>query len=150
MIPLTILLSVFLLTLLVTKIFKVKLSARGAGRIAMAAMLVFTAFVHFKFTKGMALMIPDVLPYREAGVLATGILEIGFIIGLLLPSTYKVTGTALIIYLILVIPVHVHAAMEHIDFRTAEATGHGLDFLWFRIPLQFFFIAWIYWSCHKK
>jgi len=150
MIPLTILLSVFLLTLLVTKIFKIKLSARGAGRIAMAAMLVFTAFVHFKFTKGMALMIPDVLPYREAGVLATGILEFGFIIGLLLPRTWKVTGNALIIYLILVIPVHVHAAMEHIDFRTAEATGHGLDFLWFRIPLQFFFIAWIYWSCRKK
>jgi len=150
MIPLTILLSVFLLALLVTKIFKIKLSARGAGRIAMAAMLVFTAFVHFKFTQGMALMIPDVLPYREAGVLATGILEIIFIIGLLLPRTWKFTGTALIIYLILVIPVHVHAAMEHIDFRTAEATGHGLDFLWFRIPLQFFFIAWIYWSCRKK
>jgi len=150
MIPLTILLSVFLLTLLVTKIFKAKLSARGAGRIAMAAMLVFTAFVHFKFTKGMALMIPDVLPYRLTGVLATGILEIVFIIGLLLPRTWKFTGTALIIYLILVIPVHVHAAIEHIDFRTAEATGHGLDFLWFRIPLQFFFIAWVYWSCRKK
>ena len=117
---------------------------------AMAAMLVFTAFVHFVYTKGMALMLPDILPYREAGVLATGILELGFIIGLLLPRTWKVTGTALIIYLILVTPAHVHAAMGHIDFRTAEATGHGLEFLWFRIPLQLFFIAWVYWSCRKK
>ncbi|MBC2838633.1 hypothetical protein [Robiginitalea sp. SC105] len=150
MIPLATLISVFLLAFLIAKVFKLRLSARGAGRIAMAAMLVFTAYVHFVYTKGMALMIPDFLPYREAGVLATGILELVFIIGLLLPRTYKVTGIALIIYLILVIPAHVHAAIEHIDFRTAEATGHGLEFLWFRIPLQFFFIAWVYWSCRKK
>lgn len=150
MIPLVILISVFLLAFLIAKIFKLQLSARGAGRIAIAAMLVFTGYVHFVYTKGMALMIPDFLPYREAGVLATGILELVFIIGLLLPRTYKVTGMALIIYLILVIPAHIHAAIEHIDFRTAEATGHGQEFLWFRIPLQFFFIAWVYWSCRKK
>ena len=150
MIPLAILLSVFLLTLLVTRIFKLQLSARGAGRIGLAAMLVFTASMHFIYTKGMALTIPDLLPFREAAVLATGILELGFIIGLLLPSTWNATGKAMIFFLIVVLPTHVYATLNHIDFRTAEATGHGLDFLWFRIPLQLFFIAWVFWSCRKK
>ena len=150
MIPPAILLSVFLATLLVTKIFRLHLSPRQAGRIGLAAMLVFTASMHFVYTKGMALMIPDFLPYRKTAVLGTGILELGFIIGLLLQRTFRITGKALIFYLLLLLPIHVYAALEHIDFRTAEATGHGPDFLWFRIPLQFFFIAWVFWSCQKK
>ena len=150
MIPVAILLTVYLLTLLVAKIFKLELTARGAGRIGLAAMLVFTASMHFTYTEGMALMIPDFMQYREAIVIVTGILEVGFIIGLLLPGTWKITGKALIVYLLLALPTHVYASLGHINFRTADDTGHGLDFLWFRIPLQFFFIAWVFWSCRKK
>jgi uncharacterized membrane protein len=150
MIPLAILLTVFLLSLLLNKLFKFGLAPRGACRIALAAMLVFTSFTHFKYTDGMALMIPDFIPYRKALVLATGFLELGFIIGLLLPSTWKATGKALIVYLILAIPTHVYSSIHHINFRTADETGHGMDFLWFRIPLQLFFIGWVYWSCKKK
>ena len=34
--------------------------------------------------------------------------------------------------------------MKNLDLEKATYTGNGLTYLWFRIPLQLFFIAWVW------
>lgn len=120
-----------------------------AGRIAMATMLLFTAIGHFKYTEGMAMMIPSPIPFKTAIVYGTGILEILFAIGLLLPSTTKVTGWLLIAFFIFILPGNIYAAVHHVDYQQATYNGNGLNYLWFRIPLQILFILWTYFSAIK-
>jgi uncharacterized membrane protein len=42
------------------------------------------------------------------------------------------------------LPANVYAALHHIDYEKATTGGKGPGSLWFRVPLQFFFIAWVY------
>jgi uncharacterized membrane protein len=115
-----------------------------AGRIAMSVMLLFTAMGHIVYTKGMTMMLPDTVPHKLEIVHVTGILEVLFAIGLFFPTTFKMTGVLLILFFILVLPANVHAALEHIDIQQANTKGPGPQYLWFRVPLQLFFIAWTY------
>jgi uncharacterized membrane protein len=46
-------------------------------------------FSHFKFQKGMAMMIPDFIPAKMFWVYFTGFLEIAAGIGLMIPSFVK-------------------------------------------------------------
>ncbi|MDQ3292207.1 MAG: DoxX family membrane protein [Bacteroidota bacterium] len=145
MAPLFILLVVFLATLLYGKIQNKKtISVALAGRMAMFAMLLFTGTSHFYFSKGMVLTMPDFLPAKLELVYATGILEILLGIGLLIERTRKISSLLLILFLITVLPANIVAAMKHVDIPNADFTGPGLSYLWFRIPLQLFFIGWVY------
>src|SRR5690348_8129513 len=76
--PLIVLLSVFAVSLLTTKIVRGNFELALSGRIAMSAMLAFTAIGHFAFTKGMAMMLPDFIPFKSETVYLTGIIEIFF------------------------------------------------------------------------
>ena len=112
----------------------------------MSVMLLFTATGHFLFPQGMALMIPDFIPFKREVVLLTGLIEIAAAIGLLVPRLQVITAWLLIAFFILVLPANIHAAIQHIDYQTGARTGSGLAYLWFRIPLQVFFILWTYFS----
>jgi len=59
---LIVLLSVFAIAIVVNKIFNSSYEFALSARIAMSAMLLFTAVGHFVFTKGMSLMLPDFVP----------------------------------------------------------------------------------------
>ncbi len=142
--PLIVLLTVFAVSLLVTKIFHNTFELALSGRIAMSAMLVFTAIGHFAFTKGMSLMIPEFIPFKTETVYITGIAEIIFAVGLLLPDYRVLTAWLLIVFLILVLPANIYASIKQVDYQKATFDGSGLTYLWFRIPLQIFFIVWIY------
>ena len=74
--PLIILLSSFVISLFFIKIINNKYDFALSSRIAMSIMLVFTATGHFIFTKGMTLMIPSFIPYKETFVHLTGLFEI--------------------------------------------------------------------------
>lgn len=63
--PLIVLLSVFSISLLVMKMLYANFEFALSGRIAMSAMLLFTAVAHFVFTKGMAMMLPKFIPIRR-------------------------------------------------------------------------------------
>ena len=115
----------------------------AAGNIAMCAMLCFTALGHFKFTQGMAKMVPTRIPFKKEIVLATGVLEILFGVGLLFPGTRLLTGVSLVIFLVIMLPANIHAARNHLNYETGEFDGKGLRYLWFRVPLQLFFIGWV-------
>lgn len=147
--PLIVLLSVFTVSLLVTKIFRDSYEFALSGRIAMSAMLVFSAIGHFAFTKGMSLMIPEFIPFKTEIVYLTGIIEIVLAIGLFFPNYRILTAWLLIIFLILVLPANIYASIKQVDYQKATFDGNGLTYLWFRIPLQILFIIWTYLSSIK-
>lgn len=148
--PLLVLLAVFCISLFILKITHGKYQFAPAGRIALSAMLVFTALGHFAFTKGMSLMIPGFIPFKEEIVYLTGIVEIIFAVGLFFPNYRTLTSWLLIVFLILVLPANIYASIKHLDYQKATFDGNGLTYLWFRVPLQLIFIGWTYISCLYK
>lgn len=144
MITLYILLGSFGVICLVLKWRYTSIDFNLAGRISMALMLCFTASGHFMFPVGMAAMLPSFVPMKVEIVWVTGVLEIVFGIGLMSRDLYKVVGWVLMVFLIMILPANIYAAMHSINYMTGELTGPGLNYLWFRIPLQLLFIGWVY------
>ncbi|PSK93302.1 DoxX family protein [Taibaiella chishuiensis] len=144
--PLLLLLIVFVLALLIMKVAAAAVDIAFAARIAMAAMLLFTALGHFLFTKGMSMMLPPGIPYRTAIIYLTGVFEITAALGLLVPAVRMPVGVALIVFFILLLPANIYAAALHLDYEKGTYTGKGLGYLWFRVPMQLLFIAWVYLS----
>ncbi|MGG8497185.1 DoxX family protein [Tenacibaculum sp. TC6] len=148
--PLVILLITFTTVIAFQKLTNKTLNHSKAGQIAISFMLLFTAMGHFLFTEGMSKMIPDFLPYKRIIVLTTGYLEIAFSIGILFTHYKLLMGWALIIFLILIIPSNIKASLEHLNFQTGSYDSKGILYLWFRIPLQLFFIFWVYFFLIRK
>lgn len=148
--PLIVLIIVFVISLIATKVFSNTYNFALSGRIAMAIMLCFTAVGHFAFTKGMSMMIPPFVPFKTSVIYLTGVLEIVMGIGLLIPRLQVLSGWALIIFLVLMLPGNVYAAMHNVNFQKGTFDGPSLTYLWFRIPLQLLFIGWTYLSSIKS
>ena len=144
MIPLFVLLAAFIISIIVLKLFTKSFNYPLSGRIAMAVMLVFTAIGHFAFTKGMTMMLPDFIPFKTRVIYLTGVIEIIAAVGLLIPDVRVLTGWALILFFILLLPGNIKASFNHIDYQRGTFEGNGLHYLWFRVPLQILFIAWTY------
>lgn len=147
--PLFILITSFILSLILIKILRHTYDLALSARIAISAMLLFTSIGHFIYTNGMVMMIPDFFPMKKALVQLTGILEILLGIGILIPNTKIYCGWILIVFLLLMLPANINAALKNIDFQNATSQGKGISYLWFRIPLQLLFIVWTYLSCIK-
>ena len=143
--PLIVLLLTFVIALGVTYLMHQHADIFLSGRIAMSIMLLFTSIGHFKFTKGMEMMLPDFIPAKKQMVLLTGFIEIAAAIGLLIPSTIKITGILIIVFFLLILPANIYATSKKVNFEKANYSGNDMKYLWFRIPLQIVFIAWIYW-----
>jgi uncharacterized membrane protein len=142
--PLIILLLIFTISIVAIKIIKKEHEVTLSARIAMASMLIFTAIGHFTFTKGMSMMIPQFIPFKISLVHLTGIFEIILAFGILVPKFQKTSGWALVIFLILMLPANIYAALNNVDYLKGTFEGNGIMYLWFRIPLQLFFIIWTY------
>jgi len=144
--PLIVLIATFLIAVLTLHFIHGGYEWAFAARIAMAVMLFFTASAHFAFTKGMEMMMPAGIPFKKGLVYITGILEILGGIGLLVPGWIAITGICLILFFIAVLPANIHAALKQVDYQKGANSGNGIKYLWFRIPLQLLFIAWVYFS----
>lgn len=142
--PFLVLLSVFLLSLVVSKVQGKNLNFSLSARIAMSAMMLFSAMGHFAFPKGMAMMLPAFIPLKTEIIYISGLMEIFFAIGLLLPKFQTATAWLIIAFLVLSLPANIYAASIHLDYQEASFQGPGLSYLWLRIPLQLFFMAWTY------
>ncbi len=144
--PLIVLIAAFIISAFILKFTRGQLDYQLAGRIAMAAMLVFTAIGHFVFITGMAEIVPSFMPFKKELVVVTGVIEIIFAFALLFPQ-YKVqVGWLLIVFFILILPANVRASIHQINYQTGQLNGPGTAYLWFRIPLQLFFILWVYFA----
>lgn len=142
--PLIVLLLSFIISIFLIKIIRKEYDFALSARIAMAIMLVFTAVGHFVYTKGMSMMIPDFIPFKQGFIHLTGVFEIVMAIGLLIPRFQYVSGWVLIVFLVLMLPANIYAAVHKINYQTGTFDGNELAYLWFRIPLQILFIAWTY------
>ena len=142
--PLIVLLLSFTISIFIIKIIKKEYDFALSARIAMSIMLLFTAIGHFAFTKGMSMMIPKIIPFKESIIYLTGIFEILLALGLIIPKFQIVSGWALIVFLLLMLPANIYASLNHVNYQKGTFDGNGLTHLWFRIPLQFLFIIWAY------
>src|ERR1700733_14068189 len=118
-----------------------KLSVSFCGRVGMAVMLTVTGIAHFASPGFMIEMMPDFFPMKLEMVYFTGVLELLAAVGLLIDRVSKLTAIMLIIFFVAIIPANINGAMKHVQFGGMQ---DGLSHLWFRIPLQIFFIAWTY------
>lgn len=140
---LTILFGTFILALLVTFIIQGKPDYLFSGNLGMAVFILFTGLSHFKFQKGMALMIPDFVPGKMFWVYATGVIEIAAGVGLMIPSMRELTAVLLIIFYVLVFIANINSSKKKINIFKADYTGPGMKYLYReRIPMQIILIAW--------
>ena len=144
--PLFVLFAIFIISALVYRSYLKTWDFRRAGRMAMSCMLVFTAVGHFTFSEGMSMMLPDIIPFKKAVILVTGILEILLAIGLLFKATQRTASVLLIVFFICILPANVYAALNHINIEQANYSGPGPEYLWVRVPMQLLFIGWVYYS----
>lgn len=140
------LLSVFLIASLIFKISRKRYEWALSGRIAMSAMLVLTGVAHFVFAPGMTLMLPEAIPFRTGIIYITAILELLAAAGLQCSRFKRQIAYGLVLFFILLLPANIYAACRHINMETAAFDGDGPATLWCRVPLQFGFIAWVYFS----
>ena len=114
----------------------------GALRFALAAMFVFTAASHFhpRTRPDLMRMVPAGLPAPALLITVTGVLELIGAIGLLLPRTTTAAAWALIALLIAMLPANVHAARGQLVIAGRRA----MPLVW-RVPLQLFWIAALWW-----
>lgn len=148
--PLIVLVVSFLISFLILRIVNKEYNVALAARISMSIMLLFTALGHFLFSKGMTLMIPEMIPFKLFLVYGTGVLEILFAIGLHIEKYRSLTSWSIVIFLVLMLPANINASFLELNYQTGEYNGKGLIYLWFRIPLQILFISWTYLSSIVK
>ena len=109
----------------------------NAARVGIAVMFLFTAASHFSSLKhDLAAMIPPPLTGALWVIYVTGLLEGAGAIGLLIPGTRRMAGWGLVALLVALFPANVYAALSGVTLGGAAATP-----LWFRTPLQVFWIA---------
>jgi len=147
--PLVVLVCVFAVSLLVTKLFKQHIDYKLSGKIALAAMLLFTSLGHFLYAKGMTMMLPDFIPFRSELIFLTGFVEIAAAIGFFIPGLRGFTGILLIVFFVLVLPSNIYATIKQLNYETGTFDGKGISYLWFRIPFQALLILWTYFFVMK-
>jgi uncharacterized membrane protein len=120
-------------------------SLSGALRFALAAMFVFTSASHFhpRTRPDLIRMVPASLPAPAMLVTATGVLELLGAIGLLVPLALTAAAYALIALLVAMLPANVHAAHQSMVIAGRRA----MPLVW-RLPLQLFWIAALWWVRH--
>jgi uncharacterized membrane protein len=148
MVPLLVLLLSFAaLGLLNNYVLKNKVTLSFIGRTSLSLMLLLTSSAHFSKTAEMVQSMPDFLPSKIQLVYFTGIIEIIAAIGLLVNKTAKITSLALIVFFITILPANIIGSLKEVKLGGME---NGPAYLFFRIPLQLFFIWWTYYFGIKK
>lgn len=142
MAPLIFLLAAFgILFLLDRYLFGEKLGISFVGRASMAAMLLVTAISHFTNTAEMIAMMPDAMPAKREIVYFTGICELAAVAGLLWRTTAWLASVLLIVFFVLVLPANIAGSLKSVQYGGME---YGPWYLLFRVPLQIFFIWWVW------
>lgn len=143
-----IILLVVFSTLFIPQLFGRRcLNNRRKGQIAMGVMLLCTGIAHFTNSGEMITMLPPEVPFRAAIVYLTGLIELAFAAGFILNRFLRGTAIAYIIFLILVLPANVYGAIHDANV----GGGHiSPSYLWFRIPLQLFFITWTWYFALRQ
>jgi uncharacterized membrane protein len=142
MAPLIFLLGTFAVIYLLNRfLLDRRLSLSLIGRASMAVMLIITGISHFTNTDELVAMMPDAMPVKRELVYFTGVVELLAVVGLLWSKTARLASILLIIFFVLVLPANIAGSLKSVQFGGME---YGPWYLLFRIPLQIFFIWWIW------
>ena len=95
---------------------------------------------HFLNTPFYVSIMPPYLPWHEALMYLSGVVEIGLGGLLLFERWFRFAAWGLIALLIAVFPANVHMAMHHEKYQWVSPVV-----LWLRLPLQGLLILWAYW-----
>lgn len=140
---LSILFITFILALAGSRLIQGSWDLPFAGNLGMAVFIIFTGFSHFKFQKGMVLMMPDFIPAKMFWVYFTGVLEIAAGVGLMIQSIRELTAILLIIFYILVFAANINSSRKNVNIFKGDYSGPGMTYLFReRIPMQIILIAW--------
>ncbi|WP_044337782.1 DoxX family protein [Rossellomorea aquimaris] len=96
---------------------------------------------HFIEAQGFARMIPEFIPLREEIIYITGMIEFILAVLLLIPKTREKTGIITAIYLVLIFPANIYAAIKGIPAPGNEEANVVL--LWVRLLFQPLLIWWV-------
>ncbi len=142
MVPLIILFGTLGVLWLVNKfLLGGRLTISFMGRVAMSAMLLLAGIAHFVYYEPMVAMMPDSVPWKLEIVYFTGVCELLAAAGLLWDRTAKLTTVMLIIFFVAILPANIMGSLKGVNIPGAE---YGAWYLIFRVPLQIFFIWWVY------
>lgn len=115
---------------------------RASTRAGLAIMFLFTGAAHFTRTRAdLVRMVPPRLPNPEALVTLTGIAELAGAAGLLIPALARWAALGLIALLVAMFPANIYAARAR-----QRIAGRPPTPLAIRTPLQFLWIALLWWS----
>lgn len=142
MAPLIFLLGTFGILYLVNRFaLNGRLSTSFIGRASMSVMLIVTGVSHFTNPEPMVEIMPDFMPGKLGLVYFTGVCELLAVIGLVWDRISKLTSVMLIIFFIAVLPANIIGSIKAVNFGGME---YGTPYLLFRVPLQIFFIWWVW------
>lgn len=129
-----------------TSLARVRFPWSAAVRIGLATMFMFTGASHFSSLKyDMAAMIPPPFTGALWVIYVTGILELAGALGLLLTRWRTWAAWGLIALLVALLPANIYAALSGVTLR-----GNPASALWWRVPLQLFWMAMLWWSTVKS
>ena len=138
----TILFVSFMIGLTLERQLQRKNATRNLAVAGLSVCYVYFGIGHFALTEELAAMIPAFIPAREAIVYATGLLEFFIAVGLLVPFLRRWFGLLSIAVLIGFFPINIYSAVAGVGLGANEL---GVDYLWYRTPLQVLLIFWSYW-----
>ena len=128
--------------IVVTLLTRLRYTSREAVRVGLAVMFMFTAASHFSpLRHDMAAMIPPPLTGALWVISLTGVLELAGAVGLLSKSWQRRAAWGLIALLLAMLPANLYAALAAVTLR-----GNPPSSLWWRVPLQFIWMAALWWS----
>lgn len=121
---------------------------RRIALVLFALFFIFAGIAHFLQGEGFATMIPEWVPFRLGLIYVTGVLEIVLAVLLLIPSTRKQARFWTVVYLILIFPANIYAAIAGIPAPGQEEANELL--LWIRLLFQPLLIWWVLWAAKQK
>lgn len=96
---------------------------------------------HFVLIDGFATMFPEFVPFPKSIVYASGIMEWVLAILLFIPRTRSTAGIYIAIYLVVIFPANIYAAIYSIPAPWSDHTGQTV--LWIRLLFQPLLIWWV-------
>lgn len=118
---------------------------RITGLLILILMFLISGINHFNNPNFYVSIMPPYLPFHSELSYIAGIFEILGAIGLLFAKVRKLVGFGLLILLILIFPANIHMAVYPESFPMYSETT-----IYLRLPLQFVFMAWVYWATLRK
>ena len=118
---------------------------RQSGLLFLILLFLLTGINHFSNPNFYVSIMPPYLPLHAELALIAGFFEILGALGLLFSQTRKMSGYGLLVLLIVIFPANIHMAIHPEYFPEYSALS-----IYLRLPLQFVFIAWVYWATLRK